>query len=181
MRQDPKKWKTLKRIDTLKHPRLHLVEDEVELPDGNITKYLRQAPVASHSVGIIAQNSDGNILLQREYSYPPDRVLWQLPGGSINENEQLEHAASRELSEESGLEAKSCTLLGSFYTNNRRSDEKQFIVLCTGLKERKQDGDPEEFIHSTWVSIESVRSMIKNGEIENINMLAALNLFFSTI
>lgn len=173
---EPKKWIKISRENLFQHPRIHLVEDEVQLPNGATTKYLRHAPVASHSVGIIALNNKGEFLLQREYSYPPDKVLWQLPGGGMHEGETLEAAASRELSEESGYIAGACEVLGSFYTNNRRSDEKQYIVLCSQLTEMKRPGDPEEFIMSKWVSIRKLHHMIKEGEIENMNLLAALSL-----
>ena len=178
MNMDPKKWNTRSRAEVLQHPRVHLVEDEVELPDGNTTKYLRYAPVKAHSVGIVAVNDKQQILLQREYSYPPDKVMWQLPGGGINKNEKLEVAASRELSEESGYIAEKCELLGSFYTNNRRSDEQQFIVYCSELQTKKSASDPEEFINSHWVNLDDLKLMIKKREIENINLLAALNFLF---
>jgi hypothetical protein len=34
-------WKFKKGYEILSHPRLHAVEDEVELPNGSTTRYLR--------------------------------------------------------------------------------------------------------------------------------------------
>lgn len=174
-----KHWKTLERKEVFKHPRMHLVEDDVMLPDGNTAKYLRHAPVKAHSVGIIAVNDKQEVLLQREYSYPPNKVMWQLPGGGMQENESVEVAANRELSEESGLAAQSVVPIGSFYTNNRRSDEVQYIVLCTHLQPKAGQKDAEEFIESEWVPVADLQAMIARGEFVNINLLAALSLWFA--
>lgn len=174
-------WKTLKRKIVFKHTRLSLVEDTVELPDGKTAEYLRHAPAVSHSVAVIAVNNKQEVLLQREYSYPPDTVMWQPPGGVINEGEEIFDAANRELSEESGYVAKNCSLLGFYYVNNRRSDERQYVVLCTDLNNKKSKADAEEFIESYWINPSKLRKMIADGGIENINLLAALNLWLHSL
>ena len=112
---------------------MHIVEDTVELPNGQRTQYVREAPHTSCSVAIIAINSQNEILVQREYSYPPDEIMYQLPGGGAGNEEDVIAAANRELSEESGYTARDSRVLGAFYVNNRRSDRMQFVVLCRDL------------------------------------------------
>lgn len=41
---EPKKWKFISRKTILEHQRLHLVEDEVELPDGAKLHIYRESP-----------------------------------------------------------------------------------------------------------------------------------------
>ena len=174
---EPAKWEKVGSDEVLNHPRMRLVEDEVILPNGQHARYLRQAPVSTHSVAVIALNDAGEMLLQREYSYPPNEILWQLPGGSISKGEDVVEAARRELSEESGLTARECKVLGHYFTNNRRSDEQQHVVLCRGLVRRQAEADPEEFIESQWVSVKGLDDMIASGEFKNVYLLAALNLW----
>lgn len=171
------KWQFIDRKVLLEHPRLTIVEDKVRLPDGATTEYVLQSPVAHHSVAIIAINESNQILLQQEYSYPPNEILWQLPGGSIQNQETPKEAALRELSEESGYTAESVRSIGSYYTNNRRSNEKQFVVVCTNLKPHKLDADPEEFINNQWVSLRELQKMIKDGLVQNVYLLAAMQLW----
>lgn len=109
-----KPWKFIARKHIFQHPRLQLAEDTVALPNGKEISYLREAPAKTHSVAIIAINADGHILLQKEYSYPPNTVLWQLPGGAIESGESIIDAARRELAEESGFTANNCTVIGSY-------------------------------------------------------------------
>lgn len=174
------KWTFLSRKILLNHPRIDLVEDTVQLPNGKTTEYIRLLPATSHSVAIIAVNSDNKILVQREYSYPPNEILYQFPGGGAEIGEDIIDAANRELSEESGYIARDCSVIGSFYLDNRRSDKKQFVVLCRDLVEQKRPGDDEEFIESQWLSHEDIKALVRERKIENVNMLASLHLLESS-
>ncbi len=169
-----KKWKTIKSKVLIETPRLSIQEDIVELPNGKSTVYHLQKPTLTHSVIIIAVNTKGDMLIQKEYSYPPDQIMWQLPGGAMNDGENPIDAANRELAEESGYTIENCKILGYFYVNNRTSNRKQFIVCGDNPKLTQPKPDDDEFIHSEWISLNNLHSLIKKGEINNINLLAAL-------
>ena len=171
------KWKFIKRDTLLDHHRMKIVEDSVLLPTGEITSYIREAPVSYSSVTVIAINDKDEILVQKEYSYPPDEILYQLPGGKMGTDEDIIDAANRELSEESGYMATKSIILGSFYVNNRRSDAKQYVVVCNDIKLQKSAEDEEEFIESLWLPYIAIKNLIRDGKIVNMNMLAALQLF----
>jgi ADP-ribose pyrophosphatase len=172
-----KKWKTLDSRPLLKHDRLTVLEDDIQLPDGTKTTYLRFAS-SEPSVAIIAINNAFELLVQKEYSYPVNTVMWQLPGGGVEPGEEIERAALRELSEESGYSAHNTEILGEFYLDDRRSDRKLYVILCTDLYEHKLTEDPEEFVEAYWLSRDEVVAKISNGEFAQIHMLAALNLWF---
>jgi len=172
-----RKWKFIQREVLLEHPRMMIVEDTVELSDGSEMTYLREAPTNDYSVAVMAFNESGELLIQREFSYPPDEVLYQLPGGHSKQDEDIMEVANRELSEESGYAARNCRVIGSFYVNNRRSNRKQFVVVCEDLYQEKLAQDKEEFIESEWVSMVRLTQLVKDGLIVNMNMLAALELY----
>lgn len=171
------KWIHSQRKILLEHPRMTLFEDTVDLPDGTTMPYLRMAPSTKDAVAVIALNERGEMLVQREYSYPPDEIMWQLPGGGAEEGEELIDAAKRELSEESGFTAKNAEVIGYYYTANRLTDQKQYVVLCTDLMECSAKADQGEFIETYWLTKEDIRSKISKGEITNINFLACLHLW----
>lgn len=169
-------WKKIKSSTVFKHPRLTLVEDEVQLPNGTRAKYLYFGKT-NHSVTVICLQKE-NVLLQREYSYPVGDVLYQFPGGKAEPNETTEAAARRELAEESALYAGQLKLLGWYFTNNRRSAHKMFVYLATDLKEtKKQQGDLEESISSEWVDIKTVNKLISTNKIRTYSCLSAWALF----
>lgn len=172
-------WKKISTKTIFRHPRLTLQEDTVRLPNGSEVPYLKIKP-AHDSVTIICTNSGGEVLLQQEYSYPPNAVLYQFPGGKIEANESPERAAKRELLEESGLEVQDLLYLGWYFTNNRRSSEKMHVFLANDpAPSTVIGGDTEEDIVSLWVPQKKFTQMIADGEVINSSMLAAWAIFAS--
>lgn len=176
MRKLGMSWKKVSSKTLYTHPRITLIEDTVELPNGERVPYLTFGTRAD-SVCIICMSGD-KILLQKEYSYPPNKVLYQFPGGKVEAGENTVQGAVRELTEEAGLNPKSITEIGWFYMDNRRTSARMFVYLARNCEKiKKTGGDIEEEITSHWTSINKINEMIKNGEIVNYSLLAAWSLF----
>lgn len=169
-------WQRLKTTVLFQHPRMQILEDDVKLPNGEIIQYLKFGGT-TNGVCIICVRGD-EVLVQQEYSYPPDALLYQFPGGAIEANEEPEAAAKREVLEESGFEADSVTSLGFFYINNRRDSAKMFVYLAEdGTAGRDTNQDLEENITSQWIKIPQLQKMIAEGEIHNFSILASWALY----
>jgi len=167
-------WKKLSSKVIFKHPRITLIEDKVELPSGEKTTYLKFNE--GRAATLICK--DGNsILLQEEYSYPPNKILLEFPGGSISINKNPELEANRELMEETGYKAGSLKLLGKYLMNNRRSKTLMLVFLATDLKKKSLPSDPEENTEQYWFTEQEVDKFIKNGKFENAYSLAAWSLY----
>jgi 8-oxo-dGTP pyrophosphatase MutT (NUDIX family) len=165
------KWKRVTSKIILDHPRIKVWEDEVELPNGKVTDYVRFGS-GFRGAAVICRNDNGQILLQKEYSYPPDEFLFQFPGGAVFEGEDPIMAANRELMEEAKLRANKLELLGTYLPNCRRSDSLAYVYLGTDLVEESRQEDEEEVIESYWFSEVEIEEMIRKGEITNITVLA---------
>lgn len=174
------RWKTLSSETILSHSSLNIIEDMVVLPNGRATNYLKTAPAQCHAVAVIAVNEKGEILLQQQYNYPSDAILWELPGGSMRVGEAISQAAKRELAEETGYSARKTEIIGWFYTNNRLSDKKQYVVFCEELYEKSLPPDEDEFIVPRWFTEKEIKRMIGRGEFHNINLLAGLTMWFQS-
>ena len=81
-------WKKLSSKVIFEHARITLIEDDIELPTGERTKYLKFKG-GGRAATLICKKGN-KILIQKEYSYPPNKILFQFPGGSINKDEVLE-------------------------------------------------------------------------------------------
>lgn len=173
-----KRWKKTGQRTLLEHPRLNVYEDDVILPDGTPSSYIHfGTEKKTNSVAIIAIREDGKFLLQKELSYPIGEFLWRWPGGTVESGETIEEAANRELMEEAGFRAGQLTVLGSLYVNNRRTANKQAVVLARQLTEETAPSDAEEFFEYTWCTHEEVQQFIAQGKLNNCHALAAWALF----
>ncbi|MFZ5391879.1 MAG: NUDIX hydrolase [Patescibacteria group bacterium] len=171
-------WNKLSSKILFTHPRITLIEDEVELSNGDKTNYLRFDNI-SNVAAVICKREDGKILMQREYAYPPNQKLFQFPGGAINLDENFENGANRELMEESKIKANNLQFLGKFLINNRRSDAMVYVYIGTGLEESYLDSDIEEEIENFWFSKEEITAMIREGKIIEQDALAAWAIYLS--
>lgn len=169
-------WRVLSTKLLFKHPRITLVEDVVELPNGDKTDYLRFENQGD-AVTVLCRDEGGRFLLQKEYSHPVKSILWQFPGGKIEGDEDTKEAANRELQEESHLKAEKITILGKYLLNNRRSDAVMHVVLAEDFVEASLPPDAEEQIESHWLTQAQIDDLISAGEIQNVHVLAALQLY----
>lgn len=171
-------WKRLDSTILYTHPRLTLVEDDVLLPNGHRTKYLHFGTRLDAAM-IIALNTDGELLVQREYHYALDDFLYQFPGGGLEDGESIESGALREFAEEAKLTG---TLhpIGSFYLDARRSDTKLHTFVATDLHPREAAGDIEEELESVWLKPEAIAEQIRRGELTNPTLLAGWALFVNS-
>jgi ADP-ribose pyrophosphatase len=165
------KEKTLSEEYLYKGRILNLRKDKITLPDGK--EALRE--VVEHSGGsCILCEKDGKILLVRQFRYPYKQELLELPAGKLNPGESPELTAIRELEEEGGIKADSVELMFEVYPSPGYTDEIIRIYRAVGIKETKTHLDEDEFLESVWLDKETLKNMIKNGEIKDGKTLIAL-------
>jgi ADP-ribose pyrophosphatase len=172
---EAKRWERLSSKKLLSHPRLSVYEDEVRLCNNQTSTYIHYGDNLD-SVVIIPVSNDGKILLLKEYSYPPDRWLFQFPGGALNQHETPKAGAARELSEEANIKGK-LSKLGWFYPDFRRKNEKQFVFVATDTNPEPGIKDLEEEFEFHWLTETEIDRMIKNNQILTFNTLAAWTFY----
>ena len=91
------------------------------------------------AVGILVVR-DTSVLLMKRAGGSTGRGEWAIPGGGVEFMESPEEAASRELLEETGLEATDFEILG--YTNDKHAKEKLHYITFTMLA-RNIQGNPK--------------------------------------
>ena len=79
----------------------------VECPACGFVAYANPAPTAT----AVIEDAEGRVLLGRR-AIEPDRGLWDLPGGFVDEGEHPLDALRRELREETSLEVEPAEFLG---------------------------------------------------------------------
>ncbi len=84
--------------------------------------------VPSLTVDCVVFDSDGRLLLIRRKN-PPFRGQYALPGGYVDYGETTEHAAARELAEETGLVAATVSLIG-VYSDPQRDPRGHVVSVA---------------------------------------------------
>jgi len=148
--------------------------DRLRYPDGQETT----SEVIEHGGGVVlvAFDSEGRLLMVRQYRHPTGRVLLELPAGTIDPDETPEACAARELQEETGYLPRRIEKLGGFYSAPGFCSEYLHIFLCSDLVESRLQGD-EVAIHPVPLPLDDVLAMIGAGEIEDAKTASALLLY----
>jgi ADP-ribose pyrophosphatase len=146
--------------------------DYLKTPDGRETKY----DIIEHSgsVVIIPVDEKGNVLLVRQYRHATGGDLLELPAGTLDNAEDPEICAAREIREETGKAASKLTKLGEFYLAPGYSTEFMVVYLATGLSDNPLDADEDEFLSVESIPIAKAIQMAESGEIPDAKSLAAL-------
>lgn len=151
---------------------LHVFEDTVELPDGNCSRreYIKH-PGASLIVPVF---EDGSVLMERQFRYPVDQVIDELPAGKLDADESPIDAAKRELAEETGYSANDWIALGTLMPCVGYSDERIHVFLAQGLTLVGQSLDDEEFIETFTVPFNELYESALDGRIQDAKTLIAI-------
>lgn len=153
---------------------LDLRVDTVRLPSGRLTT--REVAEHSDSVCMVPLDSQGNVLLVRQYRKSVESNLLEVPAGGIEVNEAPEDAALRELQEEVGYTAGKITRLAGFWVSPGWCTEFMHAYLATELSPARLDADFDENITVIQVPLAQTIDLISSGEIQDGKSVASLLL-----
>ena len=143
---------------------LNVKRDRVRLPNGH--ESVREVIRHVGAVCVVPVTEDGRVVVERQYRYPIDQVITEIPAGKLDSKEEDRlHAAKRELAEETGITADHWTDMGLYYPAPAYSDEKITMYLAQGLHLGKQHLDEDEFLNVEFVPLEELAEEILSGTI----------------
>jgi ADP-ribose pyrophosphatase len=132
------------------------------------------------SVILLPVPEPGRVILVRQYRYAIDRWVWELAAGSLKPGEDPEAGAARECEEETGLAPGRIEFLGAFYPTPGYCDEKmnyyKCIELAPPLGRAAAQQDEDEDIRTEVFDVDTVRGMIRRGEIIDLKTVAGIAL-----
>ena len=145
---------------------LHAQRDTVRLPNGNET--IREVIRHIGAVCVIPVLDNGDVIMERQYRYPLDQVILEIPAGKLDAKEEDRFSAiQRELREETGYTAGKWTEIGGFYPAPAYSDEYITMYLAQDLKKGDRHLDDDEFLDVHTVPLRSLVEDVMAGKIED--------------
>lgn len=138
---------------------------------GGMDAYPR--PMLTVDVVVLTAGEPPAVLLIQRHN-PPFEGRWALPGGFVEEHEQVESAAPRELAEETGLHLGGLDLLGVYDTPGRDPRGWTVSVVYLARVERESEvAGADDARDARWFSVEDVPELAFDHGLVLADALAA--------
>ncbi len=147
-------------------------KDRVLLPDGAVSsrEYLNHPG----AVAVLAILDNGNLVMERQFRYAPQREFIELPAGKIDHGEDILLTAQRELLEETGYVASEWTHLTTAWPCIGYADERMEYFLARGLSYQGHKLDDGEFLEVFELSLPKAIEWIRQGKINESKTIVGL-------
>jgi len=154
---------------------LHVFKDTVQLPNGHPAT--REVIRHVGAVGVIPITDDGKVIIERQFRYPLDRVITEIPAGKLeSKSEDRLEAAKRELKEETGLEASEWVKLADVTPAAAYTDEVISVYLARGLTMGEAHPDEDEFLNVIKMPLDELCEWAATGKLNDSKTLCGLLL-----
>ena len=145
---------------------LHVQRDTVKLPNGS--EAVREVIRHIGAVCVIPVLENGDVVMERQFRYPLDRVILEIPAGKLDAaDEDRFSAIQRELREETGYTADEWTVLGDFHPAPAYSDEYITMYMARKLRRGNRHLDEDEFLDVCTVPLKDLVEDVMAGKISD--------------
>ena len=151
---------------------LKLIKDKVLCPNGN--ESYREVVRHNGGAAILCITKDEEVFLVKQYRYPYDEVMYEIPAGKLEVGEAPYDAALREFEEETGNKTDKLYDLGVMYPSCGYTSEKVYLFLATDFKKTQMNLDSDETLEVLTLPLSKVKDMILNGEIKDSKAICAI-------
>lgn len=140
--------------------------------EGKIIK--REIVQHKDAVAILPIDDLGFVYLVKQYRFPVQKEFLEIPAGLVEENEDYEKAALRELQEEVGFFSKNLQKIFEGYNSVGFCNEKTIIYLAKDLVSSKLPEDEDENLTVVKIHIDKLKQMYLNNEINDFKTAIAI-------
>jgi 8-oxo-dGTP pyrophosphatase MutT (NUDIX family) len=128
---------------------------------------------------VVAITPDDCIVLVWQYRFGTDELSLEIPGGVIDGGETPERAACRELTEETGYEARELLPLLEADPNPALQNNRCFTFLARDARLIKTTSfDPQEEIETVLVPASRIGDLLDGGQIRHSLVQGALEAYW---
>ena len=145
---------------------LHVKRDTVALSNGSAA--VRDVIRHIGAVCVIPVTDDNKVIMERQFRYPLNRVILEIPAGKLDApDEDRLSAIKRELREETGYSADEWTELGDFHPAPAYCDEYITMYMARGLHKGERDLDEDEFLDVYAIPLSDLVQDVMDGRISD--------------
>ncbi len=127
------------------------------------------------AVAIVPILNQDEILLIKQYRKAIDKVIIEIPAGTLEANESPDDCAPRELEEECGYQAQKWEKAGTFYTAPGFCNELIHLYFASDLIATQQNLEPDEEIEPIAANWNQIEEWIQNKTIQDAKTLVGIS------
>lgn len=133
-------------------------------------------------VNVIALTKERKVVLIEQFRHGIEQNILELPGGMIDENEEPEIGARRELLEETGYSAEKFIFLGKSHPNPAIQNNWIYHYLAENCEKLDDvEFDEHESVITKLFDLDEIENLIENETITHSLVLAALLRYFNFV
>lgn len=137
------------------------------MPDGTTGDFTTTGE-GGQSAAVFAVTKSGKIVIARQYRPGPDKILDELPGGSVDRAETPEAAARRELLEETGYTTDGEILfVGHGYRDAYKNEIDNYYIAYDCYRAAKPQLEPTEFIETKEIEVDELLGNARAGKMSD--------------
>ncbi len=142
------------------------------------SKGIAEIEVVRHkgAVAVLPILNNGDIILEKQFRYSVNDFLYEVPAGTLEENEPPEVCAKRELLEETGYQADTLSYITYILMSPGYVDEKIYLYVARVSKKTEAKLEKDEIIETETHSADEAIKMIKEGKIIDAKTISLILL-----
>lgn len=175
MSDQPKTWNRLASREVADCRVFRVREDRCENGEIESTFFVIENP---DWVNVIALTTGGEVVLIEQFRHGAAEITVEIPGGMVDDGEDPEAAAKRELLEETGFTSEKWERIGSSCPNPALQQNRMHHFLAVdAVKTEDVEFDEHESVTTRLVPFAEVERMIRNGAIGHSLVVAAFHYY----
>lgn len=163
------KWPNVGDNEVVKIGWRRLVKKTFTDPNGAEVEYMTQGLVGGTAAAVIALTPDNKVIIAEQFRPGPEKIMQELPGGSVDGDEDEKQAVARELLEETGYQAGKVEFLGVVYKDAYTNTQWHFYFARDCIDTGKQHLDDGEFVNVKLISIDQLFKNAKSGVMTDVS------------
>lgn len=172
MEETPETWKVKESKQLVDCKIFRVREDSSESSEGKESNfYVIENP---NWANVLALTDDNKVIIIEQFRHGTGEITIEIPGGMVDDEEDLFEAAKRELVEETGYTPQEIVSLGKCHPNPAIQDNILYHFLALGCKKTNETAfDSTESVVTKLIDLEEFEKLILDEKITHSSVLTA--------